>query len=566
MSMIQNPVLKGFNPDPSMLRVGDDFYIAVSTFEWFPGVVIYHSTDMKNWRQVARPLNRVELLDMKGNPDSGGVWAPQLSYADGKFYLIFSDVKVTSGSWKDVTNYLTTCDTIDGEWSSPVYMNQSGFDPSLFHDEDGRKWFVNMIWDHRNGKHDFGGIVLQEYDADQEKLIGDRKIIYTGTDVGLTEAPHLYKINEYYYLLTAEGGTMYDHHATIARSKTIDGPYETHPDNPLISSWGHPRLALQKAGHGSLVETQNGEWYLAHLTARPTKAPGDVLLMDRGYSQLGRETAIQKLEWKEGWPYVVDGNYPKVSVEAPDLPEQKWDADFPIVDQFDSEELGGQWQTLRIPYTQFASLSDNPGNLRLYGAASFSNLFKQALVARRWQAFEFEAETKVTVDPVSFQQQAGLVNYYNTKNWTSVHVTWHEDKGKVIDLYASERDNVSNPLGSDVIPVPEDAKSVWFKVNVDQYTYQYSYSFDGEKWEDIPAVFDSWKLSDEYIQESGFFTGAFVGMSCIDTSGMRLAADFEYFRYEEKEDDRDHWTQTRHFGNGSKGKSKSVVGQSGTTR
>ena len=148
--------------------MGDDFYIAVSTFEWFPGVVIYHSTDMVNWRQVARPLNRVELLDMKGNPDSGGVWAPQLSYADGKFYLIFSDVKVTGGIYKDVTNYLTTCETIDGEWSDPVFMNQSGFDPSLFHDEDGRKWFVNMVWDHRNGKHNFGGIVLQEYNPDEK--------------------------------------------------------------------------------------------------------------------------------------------------------------------------------------------------------------------------------------------------------------------------------------------------------------------------------------------------------------------------------------------------------------
>lgn len=550
MNKIKNPILKGFNPDPSICRVEDDYYIAVSTFEWFPGVVIYHSKDLKNWRQIARPLDRVELLDMKGNPDSGGVWAPQLSYADGKFWLIYSDVKVTGGIYKDVTNYLTTAETIDGEWSDPIYMNQSGFDPSLFHDEDGRKWFVNMLWDHRVGKHEFAGIVLQEYDHGTKQLIGDIEMIYNGTEVGLVEAPHLYKIDDYYYLLTAEGGTMYEHHASLARSKNINGPYENHPDNPLISSWYHPGIALQRAGHGSLVETQNGEWYFTHLTSRPTKAPGSVLLSDRGYSQLGRETAIQKVEWKSGWPYIVDGNYPKVYVEAPDLKEQKWDPDFSIVDDFDSKKLGEQWQTLRIPYEEFGSLTDKSDHLRLYGAGGFSNLHKQALVARRWQAFEFEAETKVAYNPETFQQQAGLVNYYNTKNWSSVHVTWDEEKGRIIDLYVSERNEVTNPLGENVILIPEEVEYVWFKVDVNQYTYQYSYSFDGETWNTIPVELDSWKLSDEYIQESGFFTGAFVGMSSIDTSGRCLAADFDYFRYEEKEDARDHWTRLRNTDDG----------------
>src|SRR5699024_1358581 len=133
-----------------------------------------------------------------------------------------------------------------------------------------------------------------------------------------------------------------------------------------------------------------------------------------------------------------------------------------------------------------------------------------------------------------------------TKNWSNIHVTWDEEKGRIIDLYVSERNEVTNPLGENVIPVPKEAEYVWFKVNVNQYTYQYSYSFDGETWETIPVELDSWKLSDEYIQESGFFTGAFVGMSSIDTSGRRLAADFDYFRYEEEEDTRDHWTKLRY--------------------
>ena len=265
--MIQNPVLKGFNPDPSICRVGEDYYIATSTFEWFPGVQIHHSKDMVNWQLVSHPVNRVSQLNMLGNPDSGGVWAPALTYADGQFWLIYSDIKVVEGNtFKDGANYLVTSETIDGKWSEPIYLNNSGFDPSLFHDEDGRKWLVNMMWDHRSNKHSFYGIVLQEYSVEEQKLVGESKVIYKGTELGLTEAPHLYKMNGYYYLLVAEGGTKFEHASSVSRSKNIDGPYELHPHDPLISSWAHPLLPLQKAGHGSFVETQNGEWYFAHLT------------------------------------------------------------------------------------------------------------------------------------------------------------------------------------------------------------------------------------------------------------------------------------------------------------
>jgi xylan 1,4-beta-xylosidase len=266
---IQNPVLKGFNPDPSICRVGDDYYIAVSTFEWFPGVQIHHSKDLVNWHLVSRPLNRVSLLDMKGNPNSGGVWAPCLTYADGQFWLIYSDVKMHSGAWKDTPNYLTTCETIDGEWSDPIYLNSSGFDPSLFHDEDGKKYIINMLWDQRTYKHSFGGIVLQEYSHEEKSLIGKPKVIFEGTDIRLTEGPHLYHIDGYYYLLTAEGGTRYEHTGTLARSKSIEGPYELHPDHPFLTSWHDPRNPLQKCGHASIVHTHTDEWYLAHLTGRP---------------------------------------------------------------------------------------------------------------------------------------------------------------------------------------------------------------------------------------------------------------------------------------------------------
>lgn len=205
MNMITNPILRGFHPDPSICRAGEDYYIATSTFEWFPGVRIHHSRDLVHWKPIQSPLTRTSQLHMEGNIDSGGVWAPCLSYDNGVFYLIYTDVKSRVGAFKDTHNYLVTATNIEGPWSEPVYLNSSGFDPSLFHDEDGRKWLVNMIWDHRKGKNRFSGIVLQEFSVQEHKLTGPAVNIFKGTELGLTEAPHLYKYKGYYYLLTAEG-------------------------------------------------------------------------------------------------------------------------------------------------------------------------------------------------------------------------------------------------------------------------------------------------------------------------------------------------------------------------
>jgi xylan 1,4-beta-xylosidase len=193
--MITNPILPGFNPDPSICRAGPDYYIATSTFEWYPGVQIHHSTDLVNWRLVSRPLTRASQLDMRGNPDSCGIWAPCLSWADGLFWLVYTDVKRLDGNFKDAHNYIVTAPDITGPWSDPVYVNSSGFDPSLFHDEDGRKWFLNMVWNHRTDsiggspKHPaFAGILAQEYDARAGKLIGEPVNIFAGSRTGWSRA------------------------------------------------------------------------------------------------------------------------------------------------------------------------------------------------------------------------------------------------------------------------------------------------------------------------------------------------------------------------------------------
>ncbi|MBL9200909.1 MAG: glycoside hydrolase family 43 protein, partial [Opitutaceae bacterium] len=307
--MIRNPILPGFNPDPSIVRVGDDYYIATSTFEWFPGVQIHHSRDLVHWRLLSRPLTRPSQLNMLGDPDSCGVWAPCLTYADGLFWLIYTDVKrygrtsvggASGASLRDFHNYLVTCPTIDGEWSDPVYLNSSGFDPSLFHDASGKKYLLNQLWDHRPGKNRFNGIVLQEYSIKERKLIGERKNIFAGTPIWFTEGPHLYQRDGWYHLITAEGGTGWGHAVTMARSRSLFGPYELHPDTYVLTARHRPDAALQRTGHADLVETQNGEIYMVYLCGRP--------LPNRGRCTLGRETAIQKMSWgADGWLRTLDG-------------------------------------------------------------------------------------------------------------------------------------------------------------------------------------------------------------------------------------------------------------------
>lgn len=526
MNYITNPVLKGFNPDPSILRVGDDYYIATSTFEWFPGVQIHHSKDLIHWKLIKRPLDRISQLDMRGANGSEGVWAPCLSYDKGVFYLIYTNVKLWGyGGGRDLHNYLVTTTDIEGEWSEPIFLNSSGFDPSLFHDEDGRKWLVNMLWDHRKGKNQFAGIVLQEYSEEEKRLVGPIKNIFKGTDLGLVEGPHLYKRNGYYYLLTAEGGTRFKHAVTFARSRTIDGPYEVHPNNPILTSWNDPNLILQRGGHGDLVETQNGEWYMAHLCGRP--------LPSRGRCILGRETAIQKMVWKEDdWIYLEAGdNKPRVEVPAPTLTPVVWEPE-PVRDDFDMEELNIHFQSLRVPLEEDSlTLKERPGFLRLKGRESLGSKFHQSFVARRQQAYAYTATTVVEFEPETFQQMAGITAYYDMNNYYYLHVTLEEGKGKVLSISKRDAGVYDEPLANTVTINGFDR--CYLRVEVDYHILQFYYSKDEKEWIKIGPQFDASILSDEYT-EPHRFTGAFVGVCCQDLSGQRRYADFDYFEYIER--------------------------------
>lgn len=537
---ITNPILPGYNPDPSIVRVGDDYYIATSTFEWFPGVRIHHSRDLKNWELVSLPLTTTKHLDMTGEGDGAGIWAPCLSYHDGKFYLIFTDMKTEdSSAFRDCHNYLTTATDIRGPWSEPIFLNSSGFDPSLFHDDDGRKYFVNQLWDHRVGHHWAYGIVMQEFSEAEGKLIGKPQIIWKGSPVGMTEGPHLYKKDGYYYLMCAEGGTDYHHSEIMARSRDIWGPYEGDPEGAFLTAFYSPTNPLQKCGHASLVETQNHEWYLAHLMGRPLEL-GRRPIFDLnlyGCCPLGRETSLQKIEWVDGWPRVVGGKQGALEVEGPNLPECPVKPTWLGRDDFDSPELNINYQWLRVPLSEkVATLKERPGFLRLYGHESLASRYTQALVARRWQSFNFDAETAVEFNPDTFQQLAGLTCFYNHDNFTFIFVSWDEEKGRCIDVIGRTIREYYAPLENNVIPVPEDVKTVYFKVEVRHDYYQYLYSFDGKNFTAIDYKFKAAHLSDDHVERNGgraFFTGAFVGITCIDMSGVHKSADFDYLSYKD---------------------------------
>src|SRR5688572_2742465 len=531
---IRNPILPGFNPDPSIVRVGDDYYIATSTFEWYPGVQIHHSRDLVNWRVIAQPLNRAALLDMRGNPDSCGIWAPCLTHADGRFWLVYTDVKRHEGSFKDTHNYLTTCDRIDGTWSDPVYLNSSGFDASLFHDDDGRKWLVNMEWDFRPGHHPFNGILLQEYDHAARRLVGPIRNIFRGTELRLTEGPHLYRRNGYYYLLTAEGGTGYSHAVTMARSRQLEGPYEVDPIKYIVTSKDDPNLPLQRAGHGDWVETQSGEIYLVHLCGRPLSLHSS---SDQQRCPLGRETAIQKAYWTEdGWLRLANGTCkPDLTTPAPDLPLHPWPRP-PARTDFHTDKLPIEFQWLRYPWDEeLFTLKARPGFLRLLGAESFGSWFRQSLIARRQQAFCFTATTQVEFEPDTLQQAAGLICYYSAQKFHYLHVTRDDEGNKhlaIISCQGDERFQMLYPLeAAKAISLPR-GRAVWLRAEVEFAVLRFSWSLDGQDWTRIEGALDYSVISDEAGRGySKSFTGAFVGMACHDISGRRQPADFAFFEY-----------------------------------
>jgi len=529
--MIRNPVLPGFHPDPSILRVGSDYYIATSTFEWYPGVRVHHSTDLVGWQPLGGILTERRLLDLAGTADSCGVWAPNLTYADGEFHLLYTDVATFAGGYWDPQNYLVTAPSIAGPWSDPVVLHGRGFDASLFHDEDGTTWMLSMRADWRPGRNRFAGISLHQYDRHERRLVGPDHLIFEGTEAGLTEAPNIYRKDGWYYLVTAEGGTSLTHQVTVARSRRLLGPYEVDPAGPLLTSAGRPDLALQKAGHGSLVQTPAGEWYLAHLVARPYEPSGRCVL--------GRETALQKVEWPaDGWPRIRDG-VPAEEVPAP--------AGVPAVvrppsseqyedDHFDAPGLGVNWSTLRRPATpDWIDLTSRPSHLRIRGGQSPMARHRPSMVARRVTGRRCTFEATCEFEPATFNQLAGITAYYNCRNWYYLHVTADDDGSAVLDVLCCDSGRVTAAAGTRT-PLG-DVRRLGLRLRFDgpALTFAYTTSPGAEAvWQEIGQTFDATTLSDEYAvtmvpgePEAWGFTGAFVGLWVQDLGAEGGYADFD---------------------------------------
>jgi xylan 1,4-beta-xylosidase len=532
---IDNPILTGFNPDPSICVVKDDFYIATSTFEWFPGVQIHHSNDLKNWRLLTRPLNRVSQLDLKGCQHSGGVWAPCLTYSDDMFWLVYTNVRSHGGPVTDSPYFLVTASNIEGPWSEPIKLGANGFDPSLFHDQSGKKYLVNMQMGDLDANKRFEGITIREYDHNEKRFVGDSIHIWDGTELGLTEGPHLYQKDGWYYLIAAEGGTGLSHAVSIARSKDIYGPYETDPNNPMLTSKNRPDLYLKTAGHGDLFQIQDGSWYMVHLCQRPIQKCGipEVDWTKDKISILGRETALQQIVWPEGeFPRLKEcGNGPFDSVEAPKLPECPWTES--LNDNFDEDKLNIHFQSLREPIDEsWCSLKRKSGTLCLLGRNSLFSRFDQSLVARRLQHFKAEAETSMLFKPKSPKQEAGLIAYYDRMNYHYLRASLAENG--MIDISVASSNN-STGWGENSFIITKggtclNSSKIGMKMVNNFSDLKFAWRIDDGEWNWFEKTFDSTNMGDGCSKISNF-TGTFWGICCQDMTGDGTWAEFDYFNY-----------------------------------
>jgi alpha-N-arabinofuranosidase len=511
-----NPILPGFYPDPSVCRVGGDYYLVTSTFEYFPGLPIFHSRDLVNWRQIGHVLDRPSQLPLDGIDPSAGLYAPTIRYHEGTFYVINTLVRGRQQSG----NFIVIASDPAGPWSEPYWLEDApGIDPSLFFDEDGRCWYtgnrIPLAGEQFQGHRE---IWLQELDLTTMQLTGEKFALWDGALKGgvHAEAPHLYKINGMYYLMIAEGGTAHDHAVTIARSQAITGPYTGNPRNPILT---HRHLGLDYpivgTGHAELVETQNGEWWLFLLAMRPYG----------GYFyNLGRETFLAPVRWEDGWPVVSPG-VGRVEFEhpVPDLPPQTWPS-LPACDHFDGDSLDFCWNFLRTPREDFYSLTERPGFLRLHlRPQRLSDLAHPSFVGRRQQHMNFTARTYLEFAPQSIHETAGLVLLQNN-NFHFRFVVGLGENGRFLRLIKRQ-----NGVESILTEQPVSGSRFYLKVEAAGQDYSFYAATEPEMWQMALGDVDGRILSTPL---AGGFVGAYVGMyASSNGQNSQNVADFDWFEY-----------------------------------
>ena len=497
----QNPIIPGFHPDPSICRVGDDYYLVNSSFEFFPGVPIFHSRDLVHWRQIGYCLTRKSQLNLDHARASGGIYAPTLRYRNGTFYMITTLVD-TGG------NFFVTATNPAGPWSEPVWVDHAGIDPSLLFDEDG-----TVYYDRHEGMAD-GYIGQAKINLQTGKLDGDFKEVWRGTGGIWPEGPHLYKINGKYFVMIAEGGTSYDHMVTIARSDSPWGPFVPNPRNPILTHRNRPDSSIQALGHADLVETPDG-WWLVCLGIRPQGGK---------FHHLGRETFLAPVTWSEdGWPVVNGNGTLETNMTAPRLPQHPWEKE-PARDEFNPPALGLQWNFLRNPHVGDYSLTEHPGWLRLNGSAvTLNDQDSPAFVGRRQTDLACRASTRLAFNPQHENEEAGLVLRGNEKNHCEIGVTLKDGKRQV--FFRKTLD------GKIIEPVQYEeigSGDVILSVVASPLVYEFSCALAKGPAKKLGTALTC-DLSSEKV---GGFTGVFLGLYATGNGQKSTRpADFDWFEY-----------------------------------
>lgn len=405
----RNPVIPGYHPDPSICRVGEDYYIVNSTFEFFPGVPVFHSRNLANWELIGYVLNRREQLELEGCRNSGGIYAPTIRYHEGMFYMITTNV-----TWKG--NFVVHSERPEGPWSDPAWIDQNGIDPSLFWDDDGTCYYCS------NGRNDgVRGIWVFAIDPMTGRILSDKKMVSTGCGGQCTEGPHIYKHNGYYYLMVAEGGTEYQHHEVILRSDSIWGPYEPCPYNPILSHQNRKGHEIQATGHADLVEDQNGNWWAVFLAYRNFS---HALLHN-----LGRETFLAPVHWTEdGWPIIGENGQTELLADAP-LPAPALPVCYDLNQDFSKGSIDLRFEYTRNPDMALFELNREAGALILHGSEITLSQpgTSPTVLSVQQPAFCTHVEVELAEDTLT-AARAGLSAYYNNDYHYDIYLSNQDGK------------------------------------------------------------------------------------------------------------------------------------------
>ena len=511
----RNPVKRGFSPDPSVIRVGDDYYMVNSSFQYFPAIPISHSRDLVHWKVIGHAVTENSYLDLSEIPDSHGIWAPDIEFINGRFYIIATLRLAGDGTRGNNVlrrQLIVSSDKPEGPYGKPFWLEVDDIDPSLFVDADGTPYMVIAP-----------GARVVELSSDLSRIVSEPKVAWAGTGERCSEGPHIFRRNGWYYAMVAEGGTGYGHGINVARSKNLMGPYETSPYNPVMRQ-KDPDAPIQRAGHGKLVEAADGSWWCCYLCGRPNEGK---------YTTVGRETAIDPVQWtSDGWFTINGGNGPSLSQNAPNLPQLRYEN--LDKDDFDKPTLSSEWEFVRNPDFGTCSLTERPGFFRIWTRDGCLNerRAKNTLVKREKELC-FEAETSLDFYPKKDGEQAGLVSYYSTSTYIRLSLCF--EGGRKIQLV--KNDGNGETLVSEISGILE--QRIFLKICVNHQSRTYFFGYDKKTWQKVGEINPCLFLADEGRPNSGEkrHTGTLTGIYANNGGcGSRIPADFDFFNMDFKID------------------------------